>query len=52
MKETKAKKDFDAVQYMRDQRRRLSKKLSKMTKQEVVEYFREKREKGGVKPSA
>jgi len=33
-------KDFDAVEYMRKQRRILSKKLLKMTKEEIVEYFK------------
>jgi len=49
---TTTKKTFDAVKFMREQRRRLSDKLSKMTKAEIVEYFRQKRKENGVRPSA
>ncbi|MCK4662300.1 MAG: hypothetical protein KAT68_05505 [Bacteroidales bacterium] len=49
---TKIKKDFDAVKYMRQQRQRLSEILSKMTPQEIVEYFRRKRLVKGIKPIA
>lgn len=50
--ETKMRKEFDAVEFMRIQRNELSKKLSKMTKTEIVEYFKNKRLEKGVKPSA
>ena len=50
--ETKIEKDFDAVRFMRQQRDKMSQKLSNMSKEEVVEYFKEKRNKGGIKPSA
>ena len=49
---TTTKKTFDAVKFMGEQRRRLSDKLSKMTKEEIVEYFRQKRKENGVRPSA
>lgn len=49
---TTIKKDFDAVLYMRNQRRKLSDKLSKMTKDEIVAYFNKKRSSMGTKPSA
>ena len=49
---TKIEKDFDAVQFMRDQRQKLSEKLSRMTKEEVVEYFKRRRLESNVKPSA
>ena len=39
----KIEKQFDAVAYMRQQRDKLSKKLSEMTKTEIVEYFRKKK---------
>ena len=48
---TKTKKEFDAVQFMREQRDVLSEKLSAMTKEEIVEYFHKKRLENGVKPS-
>lgn len=48
---TTIKKKFDAVKFMREQRKRLSKKLSKMTKEEVIEYF-EKRKETSIKPCA
>ncbi len=51
MKTTTDKK-FDAVQYMREQRQKLSEKLSKMSKEEVIEYFRQKQLQNTVKPSA
>lgn len=45
-------KNFDAVQFMREQRQKLSAKLSKMTKGEIIEYFRKKKLENTVKPSA
>jgi len=49
---TTIKKTFDAVQFMREQREKLSEKLSKMTKEEIVEYFRKKNLESSTKPSA
>jgi len=49
---TTAKKTFDSVKFMRDQRMKLSEKLSKMTKEEIVEYFRKKKLENSTKPSA
>jgi hypothetical protein len=43
-------KKFDAVKFMRQQRDRLSKKLSEMTKAEIVEYFSNRKLKSPVKP--
>lgn len=43
-------KKFDAVKYMREQRQKLSEQLCKMTKEEVVEYFRRKKLQNTVKP--
>lgn len=31
-------KNFDSIKFMREQRDRLSEKLSKMTKEEILEY--------------
>jgi hypothetical protein len=45
-------KEFDAVKFMRQQRDKLSEKLSKMTKAEIVEYFRKRKSELTVKPSA
>jgi len=45
-------KQFDAVNYMRQQREKLSDKLSKMTKIEIVEYFRMKKLTSQTKPCA
>lgn len=45
-------KQFDAVKFMRQERGRLSKKLSKMTKEEVVEYFKKRKSETHTKPSA
>jgi c-di-AMP phosphodiesterase-like protein len=43
-------KQFDAVKYMRQQREKLSDKLSKMSKTEIVEYFRNRKLVSQVKP--
>ncbi len=48
----KTKKTFDAVLFMREQREKLSEKLSKMTKEEIVEYFRIRRLENQIKPCA
>jgi hypothetical protein len=45
-------KTFDAVKFMREQRDKLSKKLSKMTKDEILEYFRKQVKQKHIKPSA
>lgn len=45
-------KTFDAVKFMREQRDKLSEKLSKMTKDEIVEYFAKKKLENAIKPSA
>jgi c-di-AMP phosphodiesterase-like protein len=49
---TTTEKTFDAVRFMREQRDKLSAKLSKMTKEEVVEYFKNKKLENSTKPSA
>ena len=49
---TITEKKFDAVQYMREQRQILSEKLSKKSKAEIVEYFRQRKLQNNVKPSA
>lgn len=45
-------KTFDAVKFMREQRDRLSEKLSKMTKEEILEYFKNRQAQIAIKPSA
>lgn len=45
-------KTFDAVKFMRNQRDKLSEKLSKMTKEEILEYFRNRKNQTTIKPSA
>jgi len=50
--ETTIKKTFDAVKFMREQRQKLSEKLSAMTKEEIIEYFRKKKLGNTIKPSA
>ena len=49
---TTIEKTFDAVKFMREQRDRLSKKLSKMTKEEIVDYFKNKKLENSIRPSA
>jgi c-di-AMP phosphodiesterase-like protein len=45
-------KTFDAVKYMRQQRDKLSEKLSKMTKEEILEYFKKRKTQTTIKPCA
>lgn len=45
-------KTFDSVKFMRQQRDKLSEKLAKMTKQEVLEYFKKRKTQTKIKPSA
>jgi len=37
---------------MREQREKLSQKLSKMTKEEIIEYFKRQKTESSVKPRA
>lgn len=51
--ETKTEKKFDAVKMAREIKDKLDVKLSKMTKEEIVTFFKEQRLKlNRVKPSA
>jgi hypothetical protein len=45
-------KTFDAVKFMRQQRDKLSEKLSKMTKDEILEYFKKRKTQTTIKPCA
>lgn len=45
-------KTFDAVKFMRQQRDQLSEKLSKMSKDEILEYFRKRKSQTTIKPCA
>jgi len=45
-------KAFDAVKFMRQQRDNLSEKLSKMTKQEILEYFKKRSVQTKIRPCA
>jgi hypothetical protein len=45
-------KTFDAVEFMRQQRDKLSAKLSKMTKKEILEYFKKRKAQTKIKPCA
>ena len=45
-------KQFDAVQFMRQQRDKMSEKLSKMTKTEIIEYFKRRKGETTIKPCA
>lgn len=45
-------KQFDAVSFMRQQRDQLSEKLSKMTKAEILEYFKKRKAETTIKPCA
>lgn len=43
-------KEFDAVKFMRQQRDKLSEKLAKMTKEEIIAYFKQVKTKTTIKP--
>ena len=45
-------KTFDAVKFMRQQRDKLSEKLSKITKDEILEYFKKRKTQTTIKPCA
>lgn len=45
-------KTFDAVKFMRQQREKLSEQLSKMTKKEILEYFKKRKTQTTIKPCA
>ena len=45
-------KKFDAVNFMRQQRDKLSDKLSKMTKAEILEYFKRRKAETTIRPCA
>ncbi len=45
-------KQFDAINFMRQQRDKLSEKLAKMTKAEILEYFKNRNIEATIKPSA
>jgi hypothetical protein len=49
---TTTNKTFDAVKFMREQRDKLSLKLSAMFKEEIVEYFKKINLKDSTKPCA
>ena len=49
---TTTEKTFDSVKFMREQRDRLSKKLSKMTKEEIIAYFKKRKLEDSTKPCA
>ncbi len=43
-------KTFDAVDFMRTQREKLSKRLTGMTKQEILDYFRRRQAQTDIRP--
>lgn len=45
-------KQFDTVKFMREQRNLLSEKRSKMTKTEILEYFKKRKSISTIKPGA
>ena len=45
-------KEFDAVKFMRDVRKKISKEIVDLTPEEIKEYFSKKNLKERIKPSA
>ena len=48
--ETKRKNGFDAIKFSRDQKEKLSTELSKMTKEQIIDYFKKVRLESKIKP--
>ena len=48
---TKAKKDFDAVEFMRKKRNEISKDIADMDYKQVKEYFANKKKKERILPN-
>ncbi len=44
-------KTFDAVDFMRQQREKLSEKLVQMSKAEIIDYFKDIKNKSKINPS-
>ena len=44
------KKTFDAVEFMRQQRDKFSEKLANMTKEEILEYFKNRKTTTTISP--
>lgn len=51
-KEIQTKKEFDAVEFMRSQRDKITKKISTMSNEEIIQYFKKEQVKMDIKPSA
>jgi len=51
-KDTKKKKDFDAVGFMREVRDKLSAELANMTSAQILEYFYKLQKEERILPSA
>ena len=49
---TRNERQFDVVKFMRQQREKLTDKLSQMTKTEIVEYFSKRKLEIKTKPCA
>lgn len=45
-------KEFDTVNFIRQQCDKMSEKISKMTKAEMIEYFKRRKGETTIKPSA
>ena len=46
------KKDFDAVEFMRQVRDKISNDIADLSKEQIVEYFKRNRPKERIMPSA
>lgn len=46
----KKEENFNSVAFMREQRNKLSKQLSTMTKEEIIEFFMKRERKPTVRP--
>jgi len=44
--------NFDTINYVRNERKNLSKRFSKMTNEEILNYLKENTKKSEVRPSA
>jgi hypothetical protein len=52
MKTNQTTKNFDAVGYMRQVRDKISNEIADLSKEEILEYFKQRRQKNRIIPSA
>ncbi len=52
MKSKKTKKEFDAVEFMRQIRDKISSEIADLTKEQILDYFKKNKSKERIMPCA